>query len=502
MAKTQTVPGSSRALVLVASLSAAGIALLLPLPEGMPEPARRAAVVGILMAVMWVFEVMPLAATALVPIVAFPMLGVANVDVVAQSYSNPIVFLFLGGFMLAAAMQRWELHRHLALAAVGVAGRNQRSIILAMMAATAFISLWVSNTATAMVMVPIAAALLASMHTGSGDRRQLDERGAHSTPAAIEPPDDFRPALMLGIAFAATIGGMGSLIGTPPNALLAAFISKTYGITIGFGQWMLIGIPIVLLLIPTTWLMLTRVTFHVPDAELPAGALIEPRGRLERGGRIVAAVLVATAASFILRPWLAEVLGIRGLSDAGIAIAAALLLFMMPQRFSGGRTLLDWKDVGGIRWDVLILFGGGLALADVIGSSGLAAWIGGSIEGLSDLPFPLLVLVLMATVVYLGELASNTAIAAIFLPVAGAAAVGLGAHPLLLTLPVALAASLGFMLPVATPPNAIVFGTDEVTSRQMLRAGSVLDVVSIIIVYAVAMLLAPLVFGLPSASAG
>ncbi len=498
MANTQAVPGASRTMVLVASLSAAGVALLLPLPEGMPEPARRAAVVGVVMAILWVAEVMPLAATALVPVVAFPMLGVARVEVVAQAYSNPIVFLFLGGFMLAAAMQRWELHRHLALAAFGVAGRNQRAIILAMMAATAFISLWVSNTATAMVMVPIAAALLASMRTGSRGLRPLDEDAAQSAPAATDPPDGFGPALMLGIAFAATIGGMGSLIGTPPNALLAAFVSKTYGITIGFGQWMLIGIPIVMLLIPTTWLLLTRVTFHVPDAELPAGALMEARGRLAPGGRIVAAVLVATGAAFIFRPWLAELLGVPGLTDAGIAIAAALLLFMLPQRFAGGRSLLDWKDVEGIRWDVLILFGGGLALADAIGSSGLAVWIGSGIERLSGLPIAVLMLVLMAVVVYLGELASNTAIAAVFLPVAGAAAVGLGLEPLLLTLPVALAASLGFMLPVATPPNAIVFGTDEVTSRQMLRAGSVLDVVSILVVYAVVMALAPLVFGLTS----
>lgn len=493
---------STRSTVVLAGLAIAVFALLLPLPEGMPEPARRAAVLVFVMALLWVSEALPLAVTALVPIVALPMLGVARIETVAQSYSNPIVFLFLGGFILAAAMQRWELHRHLALAAVGVGGRNQRTIILAMMTATAFVSMWVSNTATAMVMVPIAASLLASLRAPSALPLTHDEASAVSSPAATDPPDGFGPALMLGIAFAATIGGMGTLIGSPPNALLAAFASKTYGITVGFGEWMLIGIPIVVLLIPITWLLLTRFAFHVPADALLREGLVEPRGRLAAGGRIVAAVLALTAIAFMARPWLADLLAIPGLTDTGIAMTAALLLFVVPPAVTGGRALLEWKDVEGIRWDVLILFGGGLALADAIGSSGLAVWIGGSIERFSGMPTALLILVLMAIVVYLGELASNTAVAAVFLPVAGAAAVGLGVEPLLLALPVAFAASLGFMLPVATPPNAIVFGTGEVTSRQMLRAGSVLDVVSILVTYAVLMALVPRVLGAVIGSGG
>jgi sodium-dependent dicarboxylate transporter 2/3/5 len=287
---------------------------------------------------------------------------------------------------------------------------------------------------------------------------------------------------------------MGSLIGTPPNALLAGFVAENYGESIGFGQWMLLGVPIVLVLLPITWLLLTRVFFSLPQ---PVPSATQERARLtplSRSQRIVAAVLVLTACLWILRPLLPERLGVIGLSDAGIAIGASVILFMLPAHFSDGHALLTWEDLGALRWDVLILFGGGLALADAIRTSGLADWIGSGTSQLSDLPFAVLVLTMMVVVVYLGELASNTAMAAVFLPVAAAAAAGLGAPPLELILPVALAASLGFMLPVATPPNAIVYGSGAVTARQMLRAGAVLDVISIALVFIFALTLGPIVF--------
>jgi sodium-dependent dicarboxylate transporter 2/3/5 len=461
----------------------------------MSEEARRAAVIAALMAFWWVSEPIPLAATALLPIAAFPLAGIANLETTAQSYAHPLILLFLGGFMLAAAMERWQLHRRIALGAVVVSGRKPRALVLAMMLATAFVSLWVSNTATAMVMVPIAASLLSarrSEQTGSSN----GEAHPHACGEARQEEDAFGAALILGIAFSATIGGMGTLIGTPPNALFAAVMEKSYGVSIGFGQWMLIGLPIVLVLIPITWLVLTRIAFRVPDAELPAAAFPAAPETMSRGERFVAVVLAATAVAWIFRPWLSKLLGTAALSDAGIAITAALVLFLMPERWVGSRALLEWDDVKGIRWDVLILFGGGLALADAIGSSGLADWIGSRVGGLRGLPVAGLVLVMMVVVVYLGELASNTAVAAMFLPIAGAASYGLGAHPLDLALPVALAASLGFMLPVATPPNAIAYGTGAVTARQMLRAGAILDVISIFVVYAAAMTLGPVIFGL------
>jgi sodium-dependent dicarboxylate transporter 2/3/5 len=466
-----------RSWLLVAGITAASLMLLAPAPDGLSEAGKQAAILGALMAFLWVTETIPLAATALIPLAAFPLAGVETLETTAQSYSHPLIILFLGGFMLGAAMERWQLHHRLALLAISVSGRSPTMLVLGMMSATAFLSLWVSNTATAMVMVPIAASLVAS---GRGDT------GAHAG-------DQFAPALMLGVAFAATIGGMGSLIGTPPNALFAGFVEKSYGVTVGFAQWMVIGIPIVLVLLPLTWLILTRFVFRLSKEEIPASALPPEPGPMTRPERMVAAVLVLVALTWVVRPILAEALGFAALTDAGVAITGVLALFLMPARWRGDRGLITWDEVKAIRWDVLILFGGGLALAGAIASTGLATWIGESMSGLRHIPIMLLVLAMMIVIVYLGELASNTAVAAVFLPVAGAAAAGLGADPLALLLPVALAASLGFMLPVATPPNAIVYGTGAVTARQMLKAGALLDVVSILIVFALALLLGPFV---------
>lgn len=473
---------SQRFLLVIAGLVTAGVLLALPAPEGMPELAKRAAVIGAVMAFLWVTEAVPLSVTALVPVVAFPIAGISSLEKTAAAYAHPLIFLFLGGFMLGAAMERWQLHRRLALAAISVSGRSPRALVLALMCVTAFLSLWVSNTATAMIMVPIAGSLL-----GAGDRAPFSPRD-----------DDFGAALMLGIAFAATIGGMGSLIGTPPNALFAGYMQQTHGIVIGFGQWMLIGLPIVVILLPLTWLLLTRFTFRLSDSDLPEDTFPPTSPTMSGPERSVAAILVLTALAWIARPFLSDVPGLASLSDAGIAITAVLILFLLPAQWSGDRPLLEWNDVKGIRWDVLILFGGGLALANAIAVTGLAEWIGGQISSVRGLPIALLVLLMMSVIVYLGELASNTAMAAVFLPIAGAVAAGLGMDPLTLVLPVALAASLGFMLPVATPPNAIVYGTGAVTAKQMLKAGAALNVVSIVVAYAAAIILGPLVFGTAS----
>ncbi|MGD9829999.1 MAG: DASS family sodium-coupled anion symporter [Hyphomicrobiaceae bacterium] len=453
---------------------------------GLSTRAWAAAAVGAMMAVWWMTEAVPLAATALLPLVLFPLLGLASIETAAQSYADPLIFLFLGGFMLAKAMERWRLHRRLALLAVRVAGDGPRTQVLAVMVVTAFLSMWVSNTATAMVMLPIGQALAAGLHG-------RDER------VGEEANGDFAAALLLGIAFAATIGGMGTLIGTPPNALFAGLMQKTYGVRIGFAEWMAIGIPVVLVLLPAAWLVLTRVALRVPatfsDATTSADGvrLLERPGPLSRGEIMVGVILTLTALAWLLRPLITSRWPGLPLSDAGIAMLAAVALFAAPVSWTRCEFLLDWSDVAGLRWDVLILFGGGLALAGVISTSGLAAAIGEAMSGLKGLPRPLLVLVLMATIVYLGELASNTAMAAVFLPVAGAAAIGMGADPLSLTLPVVLAASLGFMLPVATPPNAIVYGSGLVSAGQMMRAGAYLDVISIGLVAIVALTLAPLV---------
>jgi sodium-dependent dicarboxylate transporter 2/3/5 len=452
-------------------------------PAGLSARAWAAAVVGILMAVWWLTEALPLAATALAPLVLCPLLNVSSLEATAQAYAHPLIFLFLGGFLLARAMERWQLHRRLATMAARAGGRTPGSLIFSVMAATAFLSMWVSNTATAMIMVPIGQSLIATLRERSEPRKR---------PAV----DAFGASLMLGVAFAATIGGMGTLIGTPPNALFASVMQATYGKSIGFAQWMLVGVPAVLVLLPLAWLVITRIALRAPDSrELEiATSQLEALPPMSREEILIAVILGATALGWVFRPLLSASFPALPVSDAGIAIAAALVLFALPARSPEGGRLLDWKDAHDIRWDVLILFGGGLALAEAMHTTGLAAWIGKAVSGLGHLPAPLLVLIMIPIIVYLGELASNTAIAAIFLPVAGAAALGVALAPATLMLPVALAASLGFMLPVATPPNAIAYGSGLVSAQQMLRAGAVLDLVGIAVVAALALMLGPLVF--------
>jgi sodium-dependent dicarboxylate transporter 2/3/5 len=452
-------------------LTAGALAVLTGPPPGLSPAAWATAGVTAMMAIWWVTEALPLAATALVPVALFPLLGVMPVERAATAYANPLIFLFLGGFLIARAMEETGLHHRVAMTVIRRAGRDPHAVVGAFMAATAFLSLWISNTAAAMVMAPVAAAVAAA-------------RGG--------PDDGFAPALLLGTAFAATIGGMGSIIGTPPNALFAGYMREAHGIEISFAGWMAVGLPVVIVLLPLAWLVLTRVSFRSDAAALAAEA--EASAPASGAERRVALVAGAAAAGWILRPLIQHYVPGLAISDAGIAVLAGLLLFALPAGGGSGDRLLSWPQAARLRWDVLILFGGGLALAAAIAESGLAAWIGISAERVRFLPAPLLVALVAVVIVYLGELASNTAMAAIFLPVAGAAALGLGVDPVAFTLPVALAASIGFMLPVATPPNAIVLAHPAVTAGRMLRAGAPLDLIGIAIALAAGMVLGPLVF--------
>lgn len=444
-----------------------------PEPPAVSHRAWAAAAVGVLMALWWMSEAVPLATTALLPLVLFPVLGVADIEATATSYAHPLIFLFLGGFMLARAMERWNLHRRIALHILRLGGKHPESVIFSMMVATAFLSMWVSNTATAMMMLPIGHSVASTIAAQAGSRE--DENVIR-----------FSAALMLGIGYAATIGGMGTLIGTPPNALFAGFMSESYDMKIGFAQWMLVGVPVVVVLLPVAWLVLTRVAFRFslpPTAEQddPLSSQIAALGEMSRGEMLVSALAATAAAGWMFRPLINDAIPDLAVTDAGIAVSVAVLLFVIPVDLARGRFLLTWSEAIALRWDVLILFGGGLALAAAISDTGLASWIGGGLLVIGSLPVFWMVLTVMIVVVYLGELASNTAMAAIFLPIAGAAATGMGFSPLVLALPVALAASLGFMLPVATPPNAIIYSSGAVTAHQMLRAGALLDIVSIVI---------------------
>jgi sodium-dependent dicarboxylate transporter 2/3/5 len=460
-----------RRIGLWSGLLAAAVFLTTDPPGAVSASAWVTTGIALLMAAWWVTEALPLAATALVPIAALPLLGVLPLERVAAPYANPLIFLFLGGFLIARAMEHSGLHRRVAVTIIGWAGRRPHAVIGAFMGATAFLSLWVSNTAAAMVMAPIAGSIAMTRKAGA---------------------DGFAPALMLGTAFAATIGGMGSVIGTPPNAIFAAYMREAHGVEIGFAEWLAVGLPVVLVLLPVTWLMLTRVSFRIDGA--PLEGLPQAPGPMTAHECRVAVIATAAACGWIFRPLIQQVFPELGLSDAGIAMLAALALFVVPAGNGTRAPLLDWEQAAGLRWDVLILVGGGLALASAISDSGLADWIGQSAQVFAGLP-PILVIAAVAVIiVYLGELASNTAMAAIFLPVAGAAALGLDYDPVVFALPVALAASVGFMLPVATPPNAIVFAQDAVTSSRMLRAGAPLDVIGIVVAVLAGLTLGPLVF--------
>jgi sodium-dependent dicarboxylate transporter 2/3/5 len=456
-----------RLIGLVAGPLLAAAVLASPAPAGLSQPGWWTAAVGLLMAVWWMTEALPLAVTALVPLVLFPLLGLRGIEATAPGYAHPLVFLFLGGFLLARAMHVWALDRRLALGVLRLSGTSPRRVIAGLMAVTAFLSLWVSNTATSMVMLPIGLSVIAAFARREG-----------------RPTTDVAPPLLLGIAYAATIGGMGTLVGTPPNALFAAFMAESYGIEISFVRWLSIGLPLVLVLLPLTWLVLTRVAFRVPGPGTLAagGAELAAPGPLSAGARLTAAVMLLVAVCWIFRPILADVLPWLRLSDAGIAVTGALLLFLLPADLKAGRFLLTWREAAEIRWDVLILFGGGLALAAAIGESDLADWIGARLAGLQALPLVLLLLAVGLLIVLLGELASNTAMAAVFLPVAGATALAMGEPAFLLALPVALFATLGFMLPVATPPNAVIFGSGAIEMRHMLKAGWILDLLGILVV--------------------
>ena len=469
---------------LLAGPVVAGVILLAIHPEGLSPAGGRVLALAVWMALWWMSEAVPLAVTALLPLIAFPLMGIAGPGTVAASYVHPLILLFLGGFLLASGMQKWQLHRRLALHVLAISGGAPAAVIAAIMAVSAFLSLWISNTAAAMVMLPVGQAVVLTLRTTCP--------GASDAELA-----DYNAALILGIAYAATIGGMGTLIGTPPNALFAAYMLKEHGVAIGFAHWMLLGVPIVMVLLPAAWLLLTRGVFKVPPGgHGEAGSMLKAEvaalPRLSPGERRVAMVMLATAAAWMFRPLIARLLPGLPVSDTGIALTAAALLFVLRAE---GRALIGWRQVVGINWSVLILFGGGLALAAAIDSSGLDGWIAHAAEGLAGLPWLALLAIVAVIIVALGELASNTAMAAVFLPVAGATAIGMGAGPLALALPVALFASVGFMLPVATPPNAIVFSSRAVTARQMLKAGACLDVIAIIVVVVMASLLGPLVFG-------
>lgn len=427
------------------------------------------------MALCWMSEALPLAVTALLPIVLAPLLGLAAVRGVTASYAHPLIFLFLGGFVLGLAIQRWGLHERIALWILRAIGGTPASEIAGFMLATAFLSMWVSNTATAIMMLPIALSVIALRGSGGGEKVN-----AH-----------YGPALLLALAYSASIGGMATLIGTPPNALLAAFMSQQYGVEIGFGQWLVVGLPVALLMLLLSWLWLARM---VRTENSSAGnhrqhfaQRLQQLGPMSTMEKRVAVVFALTALAWVTRPLLAQCLPQGAISDAGIAIASVVLLHVLPAGDASQNRLMNWDVAKTLPWGILLLFGGGLALAGIVQSSGLADAIAGALAVLAQWPALLIVAAVVLTIVMLTEITSNTATTAAFLPLLGALALALNLPPMVLAAPAAIAASCAFMLPVATPPNAIVFSSGELRIAQMARAGLALNVAGVVVVTAAGM---------------
>ncbi|QIT55324.1 DASS family sodium-coupled anion symporter [Aquisalimonas sp. 2447] len=466
---------------LVAPVVAVVLMLLGP-PEGLDGDAWTVAVLTLFMATWWITEVVPIPVTALLPIVVLPVAGVGTPADVTTPYANPLVFLFLGGFVIALAIQQWGLHRRMALLLLHYCGQRPDHVVGGFIAGSAGLSMWVSNTATAAMMLPIGLSVLAVMDTTRGEHDAMSQHR-------------FSLALLLGIAFGANVGGMATLIGTPPNAILAGFMSDTYGVQIGFGQWMAVGMPVSLVLLLACWWALTRWAF--PLDRRPAegiSAIIRDRraelGPISGSERRVLLVFLGTALAWVFRPLL-ETVTAASISDAGIAITAAVALFLLPAAGPRRAALLDWKSTRELPWGVIILIGGGLSLGTAIEASGLAAAVAEQLTALGALPLVVVVTAVVGLTILLSHVASNTATAATLMPVVTSVALSIDRPPLVLAVAVALAASCAFMLPVATPPNAIIFGSERLRVADMAQAGWRVTLFAIPLILAGSLILTP-----------
>jgi len=469
------------------------------LTPGLSEAGRRLLATSGLMALWWMTEAIPIPATALLPMCLFPLLDILPMAEVTRNYGDENVFLFLGGFFIAMAMQKWNLHRRFALHIVRWVGTSPRRLVLGFMCATGFISMWISNTATTMMMYPITLAVIL----------QLSAEKDGEPPASNirhQATSNFRTCMMLTIAYASSIGGMGTLIGTPPNLIFISNANKLFpdAPAVDFVQWLGFGVPLIVVFLPITWLLLTRVIFPVPANLFAHGREliddeIKKLGRLSAGERSVMIIFLLTALAWIFRvdlklgfatiPGWTTALGIEDkVSDAAIAMMAGTALFIIPVNIRRGEFLLDWGTAIKIPWGVLLLFGGGIALSAGFKATGLSTWLGERLAALGVLPTPVLIAAICLIVTFLSELTSNTATATILMPIIAALAQALQLHPYFLMVPAVLAASSGFMLPVSTPPNAIVFASGYVTVPQMARAGIWLNLIGVVLITLIAYL--------------
>ncbi|MFZ8927954.1 MAG: SLC13/DASS family transporter [Gammaproteobacteria bacterium] len=458
------------------------LVLVMPLPEGMSLPASRVAAVALLMACFWMAETVPIPATGILPIFLFPLLDVMPTADVTLSYGNQILFLFMGGFLIAVAMQKWNLHRRIALSVINKVGSSPNRLVLGFMLSTALLSMWISNTATCVMMTPVAIAVV---------EQTMRQRPEHLR----AQPYNFGTALMLGIAYSSSAGGVSTLVGTPPNAILIGMIDTLYGYQISFVDWMKLGLPISICMLGIIWVFLTRIMYPMRDADeqndqarLHIQQQLDEMGTMSGQEKKVALVFFLVAVCWILRglftpEWLNFV------SDPAIAMCGAFLLFIIPAGEKQEGFILDWDTAKTIPWDIIILMGGGFALAAGFSGSGLTEWLANQLTVLQGVHFFVLIIVVVLFVTFLTEMTSNAATATLFIPVMGALAISMDLHPFALMVPAALGASFAFMLPVATPPNAIVFASRQITIAQMAKTGFVLNIIGALVVSTLSYLL-------------
>jgi sodium-dependent dicarboxylate transporter 2/3/5 len=448
---------------------------------------RATAALAVWMAVWWMTEAIPVFAPALLPLAFLPAAGAATMRSAAAPYGHELIYLFMGGFIIALGMQRWNLHKRFAYMTLRLVGTRTHLVVAGFMGITAFLSMWVSNTATTIMMLPIALSVIDLVLTRStGQTIEETEKLAGAA------GHNFALCLLLGIAYAASIGGIGTLIGTPPNLFLASYIKDNLGGEVSFARWLAVGFPLVVVFVPLVWLLLTRVLYPIRVPRVGAGAsfvrdALEEMGPMTRGEWAVFVVFVLTATAWIFRPLINKVAiaGVHpfaGLTDPGIAMIAALSLFVIPLDWRRRLFVMDWQTAVRLPWGILILFGGGLSLAAAIRVNGVSEFIGNQVVSFAGLPSVILVLLVVAMMIFLTELTSNTATTAALVPILAAVAPGLGLHPYLLIVPAAIAASCAFMLPVATPPNAIVFGSGFVRINQMVKAGFWLNLIGVVLI--------------------
>jgi sodium-dependent dicarboxylate transporter 2/3/5 len=441
---------------------------------------------GAWMVTWWATEAMPIPVSALLPMILFPLLGVATVREASAPYGDPVIFLFMGGFILALGLERHNLHQRIALNLIRLTGTSGNGIILGFMLSTALISMWISNTATAIMMLPIASSVtsLLAKETGQGDDPRFKK---------------FATGLMLAIAYAASIGGMATIIGTPPNVVMVGFMKRFYDLDVSFTRWMMVGIPLMILALASCYFIITRILFrnHLPSIQGSAELIhrkLTDLGKLSKEEKLVLAVFSVTCFFWIFRQNLNGMIGKNLLDDTTIAMAGGVVMFLIPINLSEQKFLLDWSDMKELPWGILLLFGGGLCLADGMEKSGLVQIVGNYFSNQSGISTSVLVFSLTAIAMGLTELMSNVALVTIFVPVVFGIADGFHLNPIWLAMPVTFAASCAFMMPISTPPNAVLFATGHIKMRDMIRTGILLNLFCLVIITILALTVIPRLF--------